>query len=218
MRRLTAFSARLAPVALATVLAALAAAPPPAVAAAADITKIRGDYRKDNKLTRCRFSAQELERARALVRQSPDEAYGAFAGALDGELARINAKFCKNVIAESARKKSSLKVAIVKVAGKGGRDKETVSLRNRSSKRIELRGARLRDRDGKRVSIPTAAIAGKQTLTVSLACGEAGGKRVNACAKDALLDDKGDLVGVLDKKGVVATQRGFGKYADAYRF
>ena len=204
--------------ALAISLAAAAAAS----GAVGDLASIRADYRADGSITRCRFTLDELERARAQVAGNPDEAYGNFAGSIDGEIVRLKAKFCRGALAESARKKSSLKVDITSVVAKGGPDAERVKMKNRSKKPAVLDRARLRNRADTRVGLTRISIPPKSSLTVYMGCKPKGKRtgrdRAYACVKKPLLADKGDVLRLVDGSGIVAAQRGFERYAGVYSF
>ncbi len=120
------------------VLACSLVAAAAASGAVGDLASIRADYRLDSSITRCRFTLGELESARVQVAGNPDEAYSNFAGVLDGEIARLRAKFCRGAVAESQRKKSSLKVNVKSVVARGGTKAERVRMRNKSSKEVSF--------------------------------------------------------------------------------
>jgi hypothetical protein len=187
-----------------------------------DYLRVRADWEAHHgKITRCRFTSAELTNVLTAISANPDENYSDFRPAVEGELARIAAKFCRGTVAESARRSSPLDPATIsKIKGKGGPQKEMVVLANSSKKKaLSLKGATLRNRAGRKLKLPKhATIAPRGKLTVRTGCGRGGKATVFACAKRGFWDDKGDVASLYDRSKVAAAQAGFGKFEAVYRF
>ena len=186
-----------------------------------DYLHARADWQAHKgKITRCRFTANELNNVLTAISANPDENYSDFRPAVEGELARIAAKLCRGIVPESARRSSPLDAAtIAKLKGSGGPARELVVLKNSSRKRLRLKGATLRNRAGRKLKLPKrAAIGPRGKLTVRLACGKARNRTVYLCAARAFWVDKGDVAVLYDRAKVAAAQAGFGKFESIYRF
>jgi hypothetical protein len=78
-------------------LTALAVAVPAVQAGPSeDYTAVRQDFqaRKDGSVTPCRFSLIQLQSAKSISSQNPEDAYNGFPEAVDREIARVNQGLC----------------------------------------------------------------------------------------------------------------------------
>ena len=116
--------------------AALAAAVPGAHAGPSeDYTAVRQDYlaNQGRQVTPCRFSLTQLQSARSIASQNPEDSYNGFPEAVDREIARVNQRLCVPVPTLTPGSKLGLTVTprsvrrghrvtfIFRVTGKQGR-------------------------------------------------------------------------------------------------
>ena len=183
-----------------------------------DFNAVYADWQRDDQVTPCYFSAEQLQNAERLYEQSPDAQYAsAFGDEVRREIARWRAGGCAGVSPMVQRRASPLfGLRIVSVRGRGGVASELVKVRNTTRKRIALRGATLRGRGGKRAKFPPRfRLSGRRTATVFVGCGGRGrawfrGTRVYLCRKTPLFNDRGDAARLADSKGVFVSQRSYG--------
>jgi hypothetical protein len=178
-----------------------------------DYTKVRKDFQDNGQITPCKFDKSELTNAAKVAASSPDLSYTGLPGAIDRELARVSAGAC------SGRGSLVKAVRIVSASPSGG---GKVVLRNTGTKAVSLAGASLRDRAGKKVRLPSAKLGKRGRSAVSLGClkgkrGKKGSRKLYACAKGAFLA-KSDIVRLVDKRGKVGSQYGYGKFRRTARF
>lgn len=184
-----------------------------------DFNAVYRDWQRDDRVTPCYFSVQQLQNAERLSEGSPDSQYATgFGDEVRREIARWRAGGCAGVSPMAARRASPLYgLKIVSVRGRGGVSRELVKIRNTTrTKRISLRGATLRGRGGKRARFPARfRLSGRRTATVFVGCGGRGrawfrGTRVWLCRKSPLFADRGDAARLADAKGVFVSQRSYG--------
>lgn len=208
---------------LACLVAACAAAPAAsATTSEQDFEAVYGDWQPDRRITPCRFAQARLERALAVSHTNPDLAYSGFPEAVEAEIARWRSGRCSRL----ARERSPLAaVRIMRVRGRGRAARETVVLRNAGRTAVRLDGARLRSARGRQVTLPRGVrLAPRRSVTVTIGCpagrrrAGARGARAWACSRRELLADAGDVVRLLDRSGVVVSQRGFGSRRRARSF
>ena len=211
-------------------LVLLASLPAGAQAAPADdFSAVAADYRGDGDVTDCRFTRAQLVNAAAFAASVPDlDSYApGFRGEVGREIARHDAGGCKGVTSpgSSDRARSPLRrVRIVRIRPRG-RLAESVTIRNSGPRAVDLARATLRDRRGNRLRIPrgTRLRAGRSLRVVT---GCARGRRravrrgptLHACRRSQLWDDRGDVVKVVDTRGRVVAQRGYGTQRRVVRF
>lgn len=183
-----------------------------------DFNAVYADWQRDDQVTPCYFSVEQLRNAERLYEQSPDSDYAtAFGDEVRREIARWNAGGCAGVSPFAARRASPLYgLKIVSVRGRGGVSRELVRIRNNSRKRISLKGATLRGRGGKRAKFPSRfRLARGKTAVVRVGCGGrrsawSRGTRVWLCRRAPLFADRGDAARLADAKGVFVSQRSYG--------
>jgi hypothetical protein len=122
----------------ALLVAAAVLAPSAAASPAADLGAMIRDHARDDKLTPCRFTKNQLNSARAQISGDID-AYGkGIRTAINRELKRWKDGKCKG-------KRDGAKLQISKVGGTGDAAKEYVTIRNLAGKTVDLRNYSLRD-------------------------------------------------------------------------
>lgn len=184
-----------------------------------DFDAVYGDWKKDLVITKCAWSQAQLQNAYDIANSNPDFQYETeFVDDTQAELNRWKSGGCAGVQPLSVRRKSPLfGAAIVKVRGRGGTAKETVTIRNRARKRLSFRKASLTNLKGKGFFFPAGFKLGKgRTVVVHVGCAK--GKRRSSftaravwlCSGRQLFSDRGDLARLADAKLVVVSQRGFG--------
>lgn len=204
------------------VLAAPAAADP-----FQDYQGIRADWTADGVIVPCRWSEQQLENARSVSALVPEDQYVTFPADVDREIARWRQGRCAGQAPDDRRAGSPLgAVTIVRVAGRGKAAREYVRIRNRGRRTVSLAGATLRNRTGRRIRLPRIVLRRGQSVTVRLSC-RRGKRRASVvrtrawlCYRRAsgLFADRGDIARLVDRRGVVVSQRGFGSRRGAVSF
>lgn len=222
---------RLMLVAAALVLAALAAVPSRALATPmGDFTAVFGDWRGDADVSSCRFTRAQLVNARAVASSNADfDTYSpGFREEVGREIARHDSGGCRGVSPppSSAKRAASplrsVRIARIRPKGTGA---ESVTIRNAGRATVNLGRSSLRDRSGRRARIPAdVKLGGGRSLTVITGCAPGKSKPVRrgaklfACLSKALWDDRGDVVKVVDARGTVVAQRGYGTFKRVARF
>lgn len=197
------------------------AAPPALGAEQDDFNAVYRDWREDRRITPCRWSQAQLDNADRVASGSPDFQYSTdFQDDVRREIARWRSGGCAGVSPQVVRSKSPLRgVRIVAVSGRGDASREVVRIRNTTRKTVALTGATLRSRTGKRAAFPARfRLASGKTARVAVGCGRgrrAGFRGLNVflCRRAALFADRGDAARLADARGVLVSQRGFGRYA-----
>lgn len=195
---------------------------------AADYRAVLGDWQRDQDVTSCRFTRTQLVNARNQAAAVPDfDSYApGFREEVAQEIARHDRGGCRGVSPQtpaSKRNRSALRaVRITAIRPRGG-SRESVTIRNTSRRAVRLRGATLRDRSGKRIRL-SGRLAGRRTLRVLTGCAGARqrparlGSQLFACRSGRVWDDRGDVVKVVDARGIVVAQRGYGTLRAVVRF
>jgi hypothetical protein len=203
-------------------LATLAAAAVPAGAGTRedDYNAVYRDWQPDRRITPCRFTERQLENAREVANSNPDFAYSGFPSDIETEIARWRSGRCEKLRREAS---PLYGLRITGVRGRGGASRESVMIRNTADRTLRLDRSTLRNRRGVKVALPRGIkVRAGRSVTVSLGC--AGGRprvrggRVLACSGKALFADAGDVAKLADRRGVVVSQRGFGRYRRARTF
>ena len=144
------------------------------------------------------------------------------------EIARHDSGGCSGVSTPpdtSERASSPLRrVRIAGIRPRGGLA-ESVTIRNGNSRSVTIGRATLRDRRGNRVRIPRGTRLGaRRSLRIITGCARGRrravrrGSRLYACRRSRVWDDRGDVVKVVDARGIVVAQRGYGRLRRVVRF
>jgi Lamin Tail Domain len=163
----------------------LAAADP-----ADDYRAVHEDWEQDARITPCRWTQAQLENARAIADDNPDDTYNGFPDRVDEEIARRQSGGCDP------------RARIVGVRAK----RERVRLANRGTRPVRVGGMRLRDRQRNTVRL-------RRGLTIA-----SGDAIVVRSARRPLWDDRGDIARLITKDGTVVSQFGYGRYRNTKRF
>lgn len=205
-------------------VSALALAPAAVAGPTEDYQAVRADWQRDGNITPCRFSEEQLANARAIADANPDDQYTAFPAEIDRELARVRSGACRGRTPDSERDASALAgLRIVRVGSRGDAAREFVRVRNTSRRTISLNGATVRNRRGSRARLPRGVrVRRGQSVTIRIGClrgrRTARARTVYACRRGALFTDSGDVARLADRRGVVVSQRGFGRFRSTASF
>ena len=207
----------------------LACAPAASAAPADDYRAVAADFQGDGDVTACRFTRSQLVNAAGVAGSVQDfDSYApGFRAEVAREIARHDSGGCSGVTTApgSERARSPLRrVRITRIQPKGRRA-ESVTIRNSGSGTLNLGRATLRDRRGNRVRIPGGTkLRGGRSLRVITGCARGQkrpvrrGSRLFACRRSPVWDDRGDVVKVVDTRGRVVAQRGYGTLRRVARF
>ena len=172
------------------VLALLVAAPAALADPADDYRAVHADWEDDREITPCRWTLEQLENARRLADENPDDTYNGFPEKVDAEIARWRRGDCD----------SRPRIAAVKAK------RERVRIVNEGPRAVKVGGMRLRDRQGHAVRL-------KRGLEI-----EPGSHIVVRTARDPMWNDGGDIARLVAKDGTVVSQFGYGRFAGRPRF
>lgn len=203
---------------------ALALAPPAVAGPTQDYQAVRADWQRDGNITPCRFSEEQLANARAIADANPDDQYTEFPAEIDRELARVRSGACRGRTPDAERDASPLAgLRIVRVGPRGDASRELVRIRNTGRRTISLNGATVRNRRGSRARLPRGVrVRRGHAVTIRIGClrgrRTARGRSVYACRRGALFTDSGDVARLADRRGVVVSQRGFGRFRNTVSF
>ena len=165
-------------------LAPLALADP-----AEDYAAVHHDWEKDGQITPCYWTQAQLENAREIANDNPDDTYNGFPERVDEEIARWRNGGC------APRPK------IVGVKAK----RERVLIRNVGATPARVGGLRLRDRQRNTIRLPRGLrIAPGGTIAVR--------------SRRPIWDDRGDIARLVAKDGTVVSQYGYGRFRNRKRF
>lgn len=184
-----------------------------------DFDAVYDDWQADHVVTQCRWTQEQLQNAYDAATGNPDFQYETkFPDAVQTEINRWKAGGCAGVKPTAVTKRSPLTGAkITSVRGMGKVGRELVKIRNGSARTLAFRKARLgNSKKGRAVFPAKFRLAKGKTATVRLSCQK--GKRrasfkrttVWLCRRRELFRDRGDLARLVDAKGVIVSQRGFG--------
>ncbi len=199
-------------------------------APADDFRAVFADWRPDGAITACRFTRAQLVNARDQAGTLTDfDGYApGFRDQTRREIARHDAGGCRGVAPQPSnalRNRSRLRsIRIVAIKPKGG-TRESVTIRNAGRGAVSLKGATLRDRSGNRLRLPAVGkLKGRRSLVVVTGCARRHkkparlGARLFACRSRGVWDDRVDIVKVVDARGTVVAQRGYGSLRGVTRF
>lgn len=167
----------------------LALAPSAFADPAADYTAVHRDWEKDGEIKRCHWTQAQLENARAIADENPDDTYNGFPEKVDVEIARWRDGGCR---------------PRPRITGvRAGR--ERVLIANRGGTPAKVGGMRLRDRQGNAIRLRRGLrIAPGQTIVVR--------------SRRPIWDDRGDVARLVARNGTVVSQYGYGRFRNRKRF
>jgi len=195
--------------AAALLVAAAALAPPAAASPAADLAAMIRDHARDEKITPCRFTKNQLNGARTQISADIDVYGKGIRTALNRELKRWSDGRCKG-------KRDGAKLQITKVRGTGAAGREYVTIRNLAGKTVDLRNYALRDRDDHVVKFRSTMLKRGARLKVITGCRSGHrsalrrGSSYYACRSVEVWDDTGDLVELLGPGGGLLSRKAYG--------
>ena len=193
-----------------------------------DFEAVYVDWVSDEDITDCRFARQQLVNA-AIIGAAAQQvnAYDpGFAGEVRREIARHDFGGCpRPARPNDPRAGSRLRaVHITRIRPRGGVG-ESVTIRNSGPRTVNLGRATLRDRRGNRLRIPSGTRLGaRRSLRIITGCDRGRRRpvrrssRLFACRRTRVWNDRGDVVRVVDARGIVVAQRGYGAFRRVARF
>jgi len=198
--------------AIAALLVAAVLAPTATATPAADLSAMIRDHARDNKLTPCRYTKNQLNQARTQI--GPDiDTYGkGIRTAINRELKRWSDGKCKG-------KRGGAKLQIVRVRGAGTAGKEYVTIRNLAGKTVNLRNYALRDSTDHVLKFRSTKLKRGAKLKVITGCRSGHKKALRrgssyyACRSVEVWDDAGDLVELLGPGGGLLSRKQYGTIA-----
>ena len=158
---MTSASARTA---LAALLLAAVLVPAAGASPATDLSAVLKDYGSDADIASCRFTLGQLESARSAIGSDINTYAPAFKAEINREITRWKDGGCKN------RAGAASDIRIVKIQHKGGAKKESVTLKNFSSKSVGLRGYVLSDYAKHKIKFKKTSLKAGKTLKVVTGC------------------------------------------------
>jgi hypothetical protein len=195
--------------ALAALVVAAVLAPTAAATPTADLSAMIRDHARDNKLTPCRFTKNQLTQARTQITADID-AYGkGIRTAINRELKRWSDGKCKG-------KRDGAKLQISTVRGTGAAGKEYVKIRNLAGKTVNLRNYALRDGADHTLKFRATKLKRGASLKVITGCRSGHktafrrGSSYYACRSVEVWDDAGDLVELLGPGGGLLSRKSYG--------
>ncbi len=198
----------------ATLLAAAVLAPSATATPAADLAAMIRDHARDDKLTPCRFTKNQLNNARTQIGADIDTYGKGIRTAINRELKRWRDGRCKG-------KRGGAKLQISKVRGTGAADKEYVTIRNLAGKTVDLRNYALRDSTDHVLKLRSTKLKRGARLKVVTGCRSGHkaafrrGSSYYACRSLEVWDDAGDLVELLGPGGGLLSRKQYGTIAPA---
>jgi hypothetical protein len=195
-----------------------------------DAREVFADWRPDGDITSCRFTRQQLSNSLAVLGGVDLNYYApGFREEVGREIARHDSGGCRGITPDTsgsagARARSALRrLRIVSIRPRGG-SRESVTIRNPGSTGVSLKGSTLRDRSGRRIKLGSKRLGARRSLRVYTGCAKGRkkayrrGSRLYACSKRRVWDDRGDVVRIVDRRGVAVAQRGYGRFRRVFRF
>jgi len=194
-------------------LAAIALVPGAAGSPSADLSAIARDYASGRDITPCRFTRAQLEGARALVNADVETYAAGLGAAMDREIKRWKDGGCT---AKQTTVAAGSRLVIVKVQPKGGAPKESVTIRNRSKRTVNLKGYALRDAGDHTLKFRATTLKAGRSLRAVTGCrkgSKRSGRRANSwyfCRSRQIWDDAGDTVELLGPGGGLLARKTYG--------
>ena len=174
---------------LVVLLLVLALAPLAGAAPADDYAAIHHDWEKDGQITPCYWTEAQLQNAREIANDNPDDTYNGFPEKVDVEIARWRNGGC------------APRPRIVGVKAK----RERVLIANRGGTPAKVGGMRLRDRQRNTIRL-------RRGLTI------APGQTIVVRSPRPIWDDRGDVARLVTRSGRVVSQYGYGRFREVKRF
>jgi len=199
--------------ALVALVVGVVVAPGAGASPASDFAAIVTDFRGDQKITPCLFSQAQLESARTQVGPDANAYAPGLSAAIGREIQRWKDGGCTAKRVATAK---GADVRIVKVKAKGAARTESVTLRNYSSKAVNLKGYVLRDAADHLIKFKKTTLKAKRSLVVVTGCRKGSrkalrkGTRYYACRSKEVWDDAGDIVQLVNAKGGLLSQKTYG--------
>ncbi|HEV2776426.1 MAG TPA: lamin tail domain-containing protein [Solirubrobacteraceae bacterium] len=193
----------------AALLVAAVLVPGAAASPAADLAAMIRDHARDDKLTPCRFTKNQLTNARSQISGDLDLYGKGIRSALNRELRRWRDGTCKG-------KRGGAKLQITSVRGAGAAGQEYVTIRNLAGKTVNLRNYALRDSADHVLRFRSTKLKRAAKLKVITGCRSGHRKAVRrgssyyACRAAEVWDDAGDLVELLGPGGGLLSRRQYG--------
>lgn len=187
-------------------------APSAGATPAADLTAMIRDHVRDDKLTPCRFTKNQLNGARTQISADIDTYGKGIRTAINRELKRWSDGRCKG-------KRGGAKLQISKVRGTGAAGKEYVTIRNLAGKTVNLRNYALRDSTDHVLKFRSTKLKRGAKLKVITGCRSGHrtairrGSSYYACRSVEVWDDAGDLVELLGPGGGLLSRKQYGTIA-----
>jgi len=187
-------------------------APTAGATPAADLSAMIRDHARDEKLTPCRFTKNQLNGARTQIGADLDTYGKGIRTALNRELKRWSDGTCKG-------KRDGAKLQISTVRGKGAAGKEYVTIRNLAGKTVNLRNYALRDSTDHVLKLRSTKLKRGAKLKVITGCRSGHksafrrGSSYYACRSVEVWDDAGDLVELLGPGGGLLSRKQYGTIA-----
>src|SRR5688572_9690980 len=167
----------------------LVVAPFALAAPADDYATIHNDWEQDGRITPCHWTQVQLQNAREIANDNPDDSYNGFPERVDEEIARWRSGGCVP------------RARIVGVRAK----RERVLISNTGGTPATVGGMRLRDRQRNTIRLRRGLrIAPGQTIVVRSA--------------RPIWDDRGDIARLVARDGTVVSQYGYGRFRNRKRF
>jgi hypothetical protein len=195
--------------ALAALLVAAVLAPAAAASPAADLSAMIRDHARDNTLTPCRFTKNQLNGARTQISADIDTYGKGIRAAINRELKRWSDGGCKG-------RRGGAKLQITKVRASGAAAKEYVTIRNLAGKTVDLRDYALRDSADHVLRLRSTKLKRGARLKVITGCRSGHrsafrrGSSYYACRSVEVWDDAGDLVELLGPGGGLLSRKQYG--------
>jgi hypothetical protein len=191
-------------------LAGAVIAPTAAASPQSDTAAVIKDFGADSDITPCRFTIGQLENARGQLGADINAYSPGLRVEVNREITRWKDGGCKG------KAGAVPDVRIVKVKAKGGVRKESVTLKNFGSKNVSLRRYALRDAAGHVIRFKKTTLKAGRSLVVVTGCRKGSkkalrkGSRYYGCRKTQFWDDAGDVVELLNAKGVLQSRSKYG--------
>jgi hypothetical protein len=155
-----------------------------------DYRAIHRDWEQDGQITPCYWTLAQLENAREIANDNPDDSYNGFPDEVDVEIARWRRGECD----------SRARIASVKPK------RERVRIANEGPRAVEVGGMRLRDRQRNSIRL-------RRGMRI-----EPGASIVVRSGRRPIWDDRGDVARLVARDGAVVSQLGYGRYRGVKRF
>jgi len=195
--------------ALAALLVGAVLAPTAVASPTADLSAMIRDHARDNTLTPCRFTKNQLNGARTQITTDIDTYGKGIRTAINRQLKRWSDGRCKG-------KRDGAKLQISRVRAAGAAGKESITIRNLAGKTVNLRNYALRDSADHVLKFRSTKLKRGATLKVITGCRSGHrsavrrGSSYYACRSVEVWDDAGDLVELLGPGGGLLSRKQYG--------